>query len=352
VALSCFRIPHPRFLHPRHVLCAVRWLRRVRGHCCHFRRVRTSKVEEGSVTRMSARILLSDLVAEHNRGGKHLELHQPVCLEYQFKDGVVFGAYSTPMMLLHNARGINSQWPFLAGFDTTFGISSNKFEMLCMNVNSLRRKANPVCLAITKMEEAVAYQHVFYSTEAGVFDLVHNLKLCKTSKKCEMCNAVREQILQKPMRNQFTPPSKPRKTKQGEEIPFKFELPLDKPMRDNTTKFSKWIKKKKPHLADKILQCAAHLTAHVGSACASASSPMVYAATARCWHLCMTQPWSFLQRIRNRRFQAMPSRRSHPPGLSSLRRKRNRRALSDGACRRGSWLFPRHPRYALQYPTA
>jgi hypothetical protein len=31
-------------------------------------------------------------------------------------------------------------------------------------------------------------------------------------------------------------------------------------MCDNTTKFSKWIKKRKPHLKDKILQCAAHLT--------------------------------------------------------------------------------------------
>ncbi len=30
--------------------------------------------------------------------------------------------------------------------------------------------------------------------------------------------------------------------------------------RENTTKFSKWIKKKKQHLKDKILQCAAHLT--------------------------------------------------------------------------------------------
>jgi hypothetical protein len=149
---------------------------------------------------MSARILLSDLVAEHNQGGKHLELHQPVCLDYQFNSGVVYGAYSTPMMLLHTARGINSRWPFLAGYDSTFGISSNKFEMLGMNVNSLRRKANPVCLCITKREDAVAYEHMHDSTEAGVFDLVHNLKLCKTSKKCEMCNAVREQKEQEPMR--------------------------------------------------------------------------------------------------------------------------------------------------------
>ena len=43
-------------------------------------------------------------------------------------------------------------------------------------------------------------------------------------------------------------------------VPFKFEIPLEKPLCDNTTKFSKWIKKKKPHLKNKILQCAAHLT--------------------------------------------------------------------------------------------
>jgi len=156
------------------------------------------------------------------------------------------------MMLLHIPRAVNSQWPVLAGFDSTFGISSNKFEMLGMNVNSLRRKANPVCLCIAKKEEAVAYEHLYSSTEAGVFDLVHNLKLCKTSKKCEMCNAVREQIEQESMREQLTPPAKPKKNKKGEEVPFKFEIPLEKPMCDNTTKFSKWIKKKKPHLKDKI----------------------------------------------------------------------------------------------------
>jgi hypothetical protein len=79
-------------------------------------------------------------------------------------------------------------------------ISSNKFEMLGINVNSLRRKANPVCLCIAKKEKAVAYEHMYSSIEAGVFDLVHNLKLCRISKKCEMCDAVREQIEQEPMR--------------------------------------------------------------------------------------------------------------------------------------------------------
>ena len=218
------------------------------------------KPEEGSLTRMSSKIYLADLVHEHNRGGKHLELHQPVCLEHQYKSGVIFGCYSTPMLLLNVPRGINSGWPLHAGFDSTFGISSSKFELLGMNVNSLGRKANPVCLCIAKQEEAVAYQHMYSSMEAGVFDLVHNLKLCKTSKKCEMCDAVREQIEQERMRDELRPPAKPKKTKKGEEVPFRFTIPLAKPLCDNTTKFSKWIKKKKPHLADKILQCAAHLT--------------------------------------------------------------------------------------------
>ena len=52
------------------------------------------------------------------------------------------------MLLLHAARGINSGWPFLAGFDTTFGITSKKFELIGISINSLRRGANPVCLFI------------------------------------------------------------------------------------------------------------------------------------------------------------------------------------------------------------
>jgi hypothetical protein len=56
------------------------------------------------------------------------------------------------------------------------------------------------------------------------------------------------------------PKPKKNKNKRGEEVLFKFEIPLEKPMCDNTTKFSKWIKKKKPHLKDRILQCAADLT--------------------------------------------------------------------------------------------
>jgi hypothetical protein len=106
--------------------------------------------EEGSLTRLSAKVYLHTIVEEHNLSGKHLELHQPVCVGHQFKDGVVFGCYSMPMLLLHVARGINSAWPFLASFDTTFGITSKKFELMGISVNSLRRRANPVCLCVVK----------------------------------------------------------------------------------------------------------------------------------------------------------------------------------------------------------
>ena len=119
-----------------------------------------------------------------------------------------------------------------------------------ISINSLRRRANPVCLCIVKKEEAIAYESMNSSMEGGVFELVNNMKLCKQSKHCEMCDAVREQIEQGPMREVLTLPKS--KKKRGEAVPFKFEIPLDKPMCDNTTKFSKWIKKKKPHLKDKI----------------------------------------------------------------------------------------------------
>jgi hypothetical protein len=69
------------------------------------------KGEGGSLTRMSSKILMSDLVDEHNRGGKHLELHRPVCLQHQFKSCVVFGCYSTPKLLLHLPCSANSQCP-------------------------------------------------------------------------------------------------------------------------------------------------------------------------------------------------------------------------------------------------
>ena len=116
---------------------------------------------------------------QHNQGGKHLELHQPVCVGHQFDGGVVFGCYSTPMLLLHVPRGINSAWPFLAGFDTTFGITSKKFELMGISINSLRRRANPVCLGIVKKEEAIAYETMYSSMEGCLFELVHNMKLCK-----------------------------------------------------------------------------------------------------------------------------------------------------------------------------
>ncbi len=53
---------------------------------------------EGSLTRMCEKIYIQKRVAEHNRpGGAHLQLHQPVCLGYQFKKGV-----SLPIIQLHS----------------------------------------------------------------------------------------------------------------------------------------------------------------------------------------------------------------------------------------------------------
>ncbi len=69
---------------------------------------------------------------------------------------------------------------------------------------------------------------MYNSMEGGVFELVHNMKLCKQSKHCEMCDAVREQIEQGPMRELPTLP-KPKKNREAP-VPFKFEIPLEKPI--------------------------------------------------------------------------------------------------------------------------
>ncbi len=96
------------------------------------------------------------------------------------------------MLLLHVARGINSGWALLAGFDITFGITSKKFELMDISINSLQRRANPVCLCVVKKEEAIACEKMYTSMEGSVFELVHNMKLCRQSKQCEMCDASRE----------------------------------------------------------------------------------------------------------------------------------------------------------------
>ena len=194
------------------------------------------KGDEGSLNRFSEQIFLKDLVDDHNSGAKHLELHQPVCLGYQYGNGVVYGNYSTPFLICNAMRGVNSEWPLHLGFDSTFGLSNKKFELLGITTNSLRRHANPVCLCILKQECSTAYRNMYTSMEGAVFELAHNLKLCK--KDCEMCDSVREQIEQGPMCDLLTPP----KSKKGSKPkPLKFKLPLAMPMCDNTTKFSKFI---------------------------------------------------------------------------------------------------------------
>jgi hypothetical protein len=165
------------------------------------------------------------------------------------------------MLLLHQCIGVNAGWQWQEDFNTTFGLSNKKFELMGITTNSLRKRANPVCLCVVNKESAIAYENMYTSMEGGVFQLVHNLKLCSKAQKCDMCNAVARQIVQEPMRALLTLP-KPKKNKQGKvlEKPFVFELPLQKPMCDNTTKFSKWIAKGKPHFSDKVLICSAHIS--------------------------------------------------------------------------------------------
>lgn len=227
---------------------------------------------EGSLTRLSASIFFKTLVADHNQGGKHLSLHDPICLGYQYSKNVIFGTYSTLFLLQNVARGIAAGWGLQMGFDSTGPISNTKFDTIGITVNSLGRRANPVCLSFVNQECAIAYQCSYDAVEGGVYEMLSNVKLCKRDKDCETCASIRELREEQEIDSLLHPRRKSKKSKEpsdpapadqsaGEiENTEVFRLPLEKPMCDNTSKFSKFIHKRLPHLRGKIGQCSSHLT--------------------------------------------------------------------------------------------
>ncbi len=197
---------------------------------------------ESSLTRICAKIFIKDLVADHNRpGSAHLQLHAPVCVGHQFAHGSTLAYIYTPFLLLNAARGVNDGWPLQMHFDSTGGISDSKIDVLCITTNSLRNRSNPVCLAIANQEDANGHEFVYESIEAGLFQLVGRSYLC--SGACNVCDAIREQKVQAPIRDELRPP----KARNGQLAPkTKFQLPLAYALCDNTTKFSKFIHTKFP----------------------------------------------------------------------------------------------------------
>jgi hypothetical protein len=161
---------------------------------------------------------------------------------------------------------VNSEsgWPVTFGFDASGSISNTKFDLIGVTTNSLRSRANPICLAIANKENADAYEHTYESMEAGLFQVVGRILRCDPP--CELCAAIEEQVSQPLLRAELEPPKKPKrskgqpKDKEKKLEKKKFSIPLAHPLCDNTTKFSKFIHKKKPHLKGKINQCAADLT--------------------------------------------------------------------------------------------
>jgi hypothetical protein len=157
---------------------------------------------EGNLTRMCDKMFIRNLVVEHNRpDGAHLQLHAPVCVGHQFSNGRTLACFSTPFLLLHAARSVNDGWPLQMNFDSTGGISDSQIDVLGCTVNSLRNHSNPVCLAIANQEDADGYEFMYDSMESGLFQLVGRTNLCASAKSCKMCDAIREQKEQGPMRD-------------------------------------------------------------------------------------------------------------------------------------------------------
>ncbi len=94
------------------------------------------KDTQGALTGICKDIYLVDLIEEHNRqGGKHLQLHEPVCLGYQFHRNVVFSAFTSVYLLGNTLRAINSGWQLHLGFDSNGGLSSTKFDTIGVTTN-------------------------------------------------------------------------------------------------------------------------------------------------------------------------------------------------------------------------
>ncbi len=129
---------------------------------------------------------------------------------YQFEIGVTLANWSTPFLALNAARSMNSEWPPLAGaeslqmgFDASGSISDTKFDLVGITTNSLRERANPVCLAIANRESADAYEHTYETMEARLFQLVGRTIRCDPP--CELCAAIEEQVQQQVMRAELEP---------------------------------------------------------------------------------------------------------------------------------------------------
>ncbi len=90
---------------------------------------------EGSLTRKCEKIFIEKLVAEQNQpGGEHLSRHNPVCVDYQFEKGVSFANFSTPFVLLHPTRAVNSEWPLQLGFDAAGSMSDTKIDLIGVTI--------------------------------------------------------------------------------------------------------------------------------------------------------------------------------------------------------------------------
>ena len=91
----------------------------------------------GKLTRLSDSLFLKTLIDEHNRpGGKHLELHAPISLVYQYENNVTLGCYTTVFLLLNVARSIAAGWGLQMGFDGTGPISNKKFDTLLVGITT------------------------------------------------------------------------------------------------------------------------------------------------------------------------------------------------------------------------
>ncbi len=87
-------------------------------------------------------------------------------------------------------RAFESEWDSVMDFDSMGQASNTELDTIGITTNLLALFANPVCLSFVSQEYAVAYTCTFDVVEAGLYEVLVNVKIYECEKGCEVCDSI------------------------------------------------------------------------------------------------------------------------------------------------------------------
>ena len=96
---------------------------------------------------------------------------------------------TTPHMLLHLFRAINSGWNITISGDGIYNLCKNEFGMVIFCVIGLHAEAFPICYSIVPRESISAYGNTWQGYVAAAYYFIKRYKVC-TAADCQLCAEV------------------------------------------------------------------------------------------------------------------------------------------------------------------